>query len=136
MSGLEPQSRQPLVVGMHVSAPPKSADAACEGGAYASGPGVRVTFVRAENYTPTHVRGDTPPPERIRLIFEAKGLAHDHIDSRMCFMTVWFDSGDRKRSKFTTNQRPGTWKFETGFPATDPVKDAKMRCRAIRASDS
>lgn len=139
MSGLETQSRpnrRGFVLTVHVSGRPSEAEALCEAGDYAKGRGLRVTFVRAESYTPSAYRGETPPPDRIRLIFEAEGLAQDHIDSRMCFMTVWFESGEKKSGKFTTNQRPGTWEYETGYPASDPVVDARIRCRALRASDS
>lgn len=139
MSGLEPRSRpnrRGFVVPVHASGPPESATAECEAGDYPKGRGLRVTFVRAESYTPTSYRGETPPPDRIRLIFQAEALAEDHIDSRMCFMTVFFESGEKKTAKFTTNQRPGTWGFETGYLASDSVKDAKMRCRAVRADDS
>ncbi len=138
MSGLETRSRpnrRDFVLPVHVSGPPKTAEASCEAGDYAKGRGLRVTFVRAEGYTPTYYEGETPPPDRIRLIFEAEGVAEDHIDSRMCFMMVWFESGEKKSGKFTTNQRPGTWEYETGYPASDPVVDARIRCRALRASD-
>ncbi|HYO61843.1 MAG TPA: hypothetical protein VEU29_08080, partial [Actinomycetota bacterium] len=62
----------------------------------------------------------------------ATAVTDGHVDSRMCFMTVWFESGRKETTKFTTNQGEGTWKYETGYPASDPVTDAKIRCRAIR----
>lgn len=136
LSGLETQSRRPDVIGVRVSEPPASARAECEAGAYAPGRGVNAEFVRAENYAPTHIEGQSPLPDRIRLIFEAETLVEDHLDDRMCFMTVRFESGRKETDQFTTNQGEGTWEFETGYPASDPVVDAEMRCRAIRANDS
>lgn len=136
LSALETQSRRPDVIGVRVSEPPVSARAECEAGAYSPGRGVDAEFVRAEAYAPTHTEGESPPPDRIRLIFEAEALAEDHVDDRMCFMTVRFESGRQETDQFTTNQGEGTWAFETGYPASDPVVDAEMRCRAIRASDS
>ncbi|HEV2754392.1 MAG TPA: hypothetical protein VG318_01270 [Actinomycetota bacterium] len=136
LTGLETTSRQRDVVGMHVSGRPVTARAACEAGAYAPGPGVEVEFVRAGTWRPTYVRGQSPPPERIRLVFEATALAEDHVDSRMCFLKVWFESGRTDKAQFTTNRGEGTWTYETGYPLSDPVADARIRCRAIRASDS
>jgi hypothetical protein len=136
LSGLETKSRGAHVVGVHVRGRPVDARAGCEAGVYEPGPGVDVEFVRAGTWTPTYVRGTTPPPDRILLVFEATALSEDHVDARMCFMTVWFESGRKETAEFTTNRGEGTWKYETGYPVSDPVVGAKMRCRAIRASDS
>lgn len=136
LSGLETTSRGSHVAGVRVSGRPVAARAACEAGAYEPGPGVDVEFVRAGTWTPTYIEGTTPPPDRILLVFEATARAEDHVGSRMCFMTVWFESGRRETAEFTTNRGEGTWRYETGYPTSDPVVDAKMRCRAIRASDT
>lgn len=136
LTGLETKSRRAHVVGVHVTDPPVEARAGCEAGAYARGPGVDVDFVRAGTWTPTYIEGATPPPDQIVLVFEATALAEDHVDSRMCFMTVWFESGRKETVQFTTNRGEGTWRYKTGYRTSDPVADAKMRCRAIRASDS
>lgn len=50
-------------------------------------------------------------------------------------MTIWFASGRKEKTEFTTNQREGTWELETGYPVSDPVIDAKIRCGPIRPGD-
>ena len=134
LSGLEPQSRGARsVIPVEVSREPTTAEGECEGSRYKAGPGWRITFVRAEPYQPTVGQGETPLPERIRLIFDVEELG-EHTDSRMCRMTVWFESGRVQRGEFTTNSAKVFENMETAYPASDPVKDAKIVCRAIKAS--
>ena len=134
LSGLEPQSRGAgAVIPIEVSTEPVRVEGGCEGSRYESGPGWRITFVRAEPYTPSHGSSDAPPEERIRLIFDVEELG-EHTDSRMCRMTVWFESGRVKRGEFTTNSGKVFENMETAYPASDPVTDAKIVCGAIKES--
>lgn len=134
LSGLEPQSRGAgSVIPIEVSREPATAEGGCEGSRYEPGAGWRITFVRAEPYTPTHGSRDAPPEARIRLIFDVEELG-EHTDSRMCRMTVWFESGRVRRGEFTTNSGKVFENMETAYPASDPVSDAKIVCGAIQAS--
>lgn len=134
LSGLEPESRgRRSVFPIEVSREPVRAEGECEAGRYRPGRGWRITFVRAEPYTPTHVSGEAPPEERIRLIFDVEQLS-EHADSRQCRMTVWFESGRIRRGEFTTNSGEVFENMETAYPASDPVKDAKVGCGAINGS--
>ena len=134
LSGLEPQSRGAgSVIPIAVSKEPVRAEGGCEGSRYEPGGGWRISFLRAEPYTPTHPTGDAPPEDRIRLIFDVEELG-EHTDSRMCRMTVWFESGRVKRGEFTTNSGKVFENMETAYPASDPVTDAKIVCGAIEAS--
>jgi hypothetical protein len=96
-----------------------------------------VTYIGSEPYAPSYSGEETSPPDRIRLLFRAEATTQDeeHLDSRMCFLTVNFESGKVEHGKFTTNQGPGTWRIGI-YPADDPVEHAQIRCRSIRASDS
>lgn len=134
LSGLQPESRgRRSVLSIEVSGDPATAEGECEASRYRAGQGWRVTFVRAEPYTPTAFSGGRAPEERIRLIFDVEQVS-EHADSRLCRMTVWFESGRVERGEFTTNSGKVFENMETAYPASDPVTDAKIVCGAIKAS--
>lgn len=134
LSDLQPESGgRRSVLPVEVSGEPARAEGECEAGRYRAGQGWRVTFVRAEPYTPTNVRGEAEPKERIRLIFDVEQVT-EHPESRLCRMTVWFESGRIERGEFTTNSGKVFENMETAYPASDPVTNAKIVCGAIRDS--
>ena len=132
LSGLEPRSRpgQYTLIPVPVSARPVSAEAECEGGRYDDGEGMRFTFKGTERYLPPTQPGEPPEKERLKLIFDVEHLG-DHVDSRLCRMKIWFESGKVLDRVFTTNAPEGTEEFETRHLASDPVTDAEVTCESI-----
>ncbi len=137
LSGLEPQSRPGSnhVVAVEVSAEPVSAKAACEESRYDAGEGYRFTYQGWEPYAPTSSPGEAPPPDRVRLLWDGEVL-DEHADSRLCRMTIWFDSGRIVRGEFTTNGVRGLEEMDTAHPASDPPTDAEITCGPIEKESS
>jgi hypothetical protein len=137
LSGLEPQSRPHAdhVVPVEVSAEPTSAKAGCEGSRYGDGEGYRFTYRGWEPYVPPTPPGEAPPPDRVRLLWDAEVL-DEHADSRLCRMTIWFGSGRIVRGEFTTNGVRSLNEMDTGHPASDPPTDAEIVCGPIEKESS
>jgi hypothetical protein len=135
LSGLEPQSRPHAehVVAVEVNAEPVSAKAECDASRYPDGEGYRFTYRGWEPYVPTTPAGQAPPPDRVRLLWDAE-VVDEHADSRLCRITIWFDSGRTVRGEFTTNGVRSLDEMDTAHPASDPPTDAEITCGPIKES--
>lgn len=132
LSGLEPTSRRPSNILVHVTAEPTRAEASCEAGTLEPGPTHRFTFIRAETYN-TNPRPNAEPAYRNRLYFKVETLT-EH-STGMCRFTVRYESGKKITTSFTMTGAPREGELsEMGAPyrEDDPVADAEVRCRLYK----